>query len=148
MTVREKLSYIRGLMEGMKFDVTTDTGKLFAALLDAVTELADDVDDLGEEVDVLEEYVEEIDEDLGDVEEVLFMTDEDDEEDDDDFDYNDDLDGDDDDLDFDDEDDEDDEESFVEAVCPHCGDTIYYDVSLEGRDILCPNCNQVINKEE
>ena len=146
MTVREKLSYIRGLMEGMNFDVTTDTGKLFAALLDAVTELADDVDDLGEEVDVLEEYVEEIDEDLGDVEEILFMTEGDEEEeDDDDFDYNDDLDGDDDDIDFDDDEDS---ESFVEAVCPHCGDTIYYDVSLEGRDILCPNCNQVINEEE
>ena len=148
MTVREKLSYIKGLMEGMNFDTSTDTGKLFKALLDAVTELADDVDDLGEEVDTLSDYVEEIDEDLGDVEELLYMSDEELDEDDDDFDYNDDLDGDDDDFDYDEDDDDEDDESFVEAVCPHCGDTIYYDVSLEGRDILCPNCNQVINEEE
>ena len=143
MNVKEKLSYIKGLMEGMKFDTESDSGKLFAALLDAVTELAGEVEDAQEEISGLREYAEELDEDLGDVEELL-LSDGDDEErisfdDDDDGygEYNDDLDDDDDDLDEDDT-------AFFETVCPHCGETIYYDASLKGRQILCPNCNRSI----
>ncbi|MDO4572725.1 MAG: hypothetical protein Q4C13_05095, partial [Clostridia bacterium] len=44
------------------------------------------------------------------------------------------------------EDDDFDEDDFVELDCPHCGETIYFDVDmLDSEDgLICPNCNEAI----
>ena len=115
MNVKEKLSYIKGLMEGMKFDTESDGGKLFAALLDAVTDLAGEVENAQEEISGLREYAEELDEDLGAVEEDLYGEEDDEEDDDDDF---------------------------VEIECPHCGEEVYFDESIDPEHIICPACGQ------
>lgn len=139
MTIKEKIAYLKGLMEGMNYDVTDNTGKLIKAIVDTLDVMATEVEDISDDIDTLNEYTDEIDHDLGDLEECVYDEAEDDSDDDD---YDDDDDED------DDEDDEDDDEDFIEAVCPECFDTVYYDSTLEGKEIKCPNCDKTINPDE
>ena len=156
MSMMEKAMYLKGLCDGLEPDKTTKEGKLIAALLDMVTEMAAEMDDMQAEICELKDYCEELDEDLGDVEEVLLDLDdedyddedEDDEFDDDDIDYE--CDGncagcdfdcgfDEDDL-FDDEDE--DEDEYFEVICPACGDVINFDSSIDPENLRCPNCGE------
>ena len=161
MSMMEKAMYLKGLCDGLEPDKTTKEGKLIAALLDMVTEMAAEMDDMQAEICELKDYCEELDEDLGDVEEVLLDLDDEDEEDFDDDDLFDDDDDndlgfagecdgncagcdfdcgiDEDDL-FDDEDE--DEDEYFEVVCPACGDVINFDSSIDPENLLCPNCGE------
>ena len=153
MSMMEKAMYLKGLCDGVDLDKTTKEGKLIAALLDMVTEMAAEMDDMQAEICEVKDYCEELDEDLGTVEEVLLDIDEDDEDyEDEDFDDDDDgfgCDGncagcdydcgiDEDDLFDEDEDDED----YFEVVCPACGDVINFDSSIDPENLLCPNCGE------
>ena len=88
MSMMEKAMYLKGLCDGLEPDKTTKEGKLIAALLDMVTEMAAEMDDMQAEICELKDYCEELDEDLGDVEEVLLDLDD---EDEDDYDFDDDA---------------------------------------------------------
>ena len=66
MTLTERTAYIKGLCDGLDLDKTTKEGKLIAALLDMVTEMAAEMDDMQAEICELKDYCEELDEDLGD----------------------------------------------------------------------------------
>ena len=46
----------------------------------------------------------------------------------------------------DDDDDDDFDDDFVEMTCPHCGETVYFDIDLIESDdeLMCPNCNEII----
>ncbi len=98
MEIKEKVSHLKGLMEGMEFDTTSKEGKLIAAITDILEDMADELEGLNEDVETLYDYADELDEDLGEVERELY--------------------GDFDDEDFDDYDDFDDEE---ECDCSLCG---------------------------
>ena len=157
MSMMEKAMYLKGLCDGIELDKTTPEGKLIAALLDMVTEMAAEMDDMQAEICELKDYCEELDEDLGDVEEVLLDIDEDEDEDDFGFDDEDEdeddefeCDGncgacdfdccfDEDDL-FDDEDE--DEDEYFEVICPACGDVINFDSSIDPENLRCPNCGE------
>ena len=151
MAMIEKAMYIKGLCDGVELDKTTKEGKLIAALLDMVIEMAEEIDDMQTKMSDLEDYCEELDEDLGDVEEVLLDLDdedyEDDEDEDDDFEECDgncagcdfDCGFDDDDL-FDEDEDEDDE--YFEVICPACGDVINFDSTIDPENLRCPNCGE------
>ncbi|WP_326908292.1 CD1247 N-terminal domain-containing protein [Sedimentibacter sp. MB31-C6] len=104
----EKISYLRGLADGLDVKDDTKEGKLFNALLEVVEEIADGMSDIVEEQEEMNEFLDLVDEDLTTVEEELFGDIEIEEEDDFDYDY----DVDDYDFDFDDEEyyDEDDSE--------------------------------------
>ena len=134
MTLNEKAAYIKGLAEGLELDATTKEGKIIAALLDLVTDMAQSVSDLEEDVEYLNDYIEEIDEDLGEVEEILV---EDDECDCDDCDC--DCDCDDCDCDCDCELDD---EEFFEIECPSCGETVCFDETIDPEDLICPACGE------
>ena len=125
MTLSEKAAYIQGLAEGLSLDESTKEGKLFAALIDLVGEMADAIGEIDEDLDTLNDYIEEIDEDLGDVEEYL-------------YDEDDDCDGDCDccceDCDLD--------EDFFEVECPACGEVICFDGSVDPEELVCPACNE------
>ena len=129
MSVSEKVAYLRGLMEGLDIDDDSKEGKLFAAIVDALDEMASEISDLEEDIedveddlDELEEYIEEVDEALGDVEEFVYDLD-----DDCDCCCDDDCDCCDDEL--------------YEVECPSCNDVIYLDAEmLEDEGIDCPNC--------
>ena len=135
MTLGEKAAYIQGLADGVELDETTKEGKLIAALIDLVGDMADAIEQLDEDIDTLSDYVEELDEDLGSVEELLY----------DDCDC---CDCDDDDCECDgnccdcDEDCELADEDFFEVECPACGETICFDGSIDPEELACPACGE------
>ena len=146
MAMIEKATYLKGLFDGVELDTSTKEGKIIAALVNLVEDMADKIDSLQAQIDEVHDYCEELDEDLGDVEEVLL-----DEEDDfcdccDDEDFDDDCDGNcaacdcECDCDFDDMDEDDDE--YFEIVCPACGDVINFDATIDPENLRCPNCGE------
>lgn len=129
MELSNKVAYLKGLMDGLKIDDSTNEGKVLLAMADILDEMALTIEDVADEVDEVVELVDILDEDLGDIEEELYSDDSccgddcDCCDDDDDYDYV-------------------DEEEY-ECVCPSCGDTICLGESIvaEG-SIDCPNCGE------
>jgi len=125
MTLLEKVAYIRGLMEGMKLDETTDNGKLLTAIIDLLDDMALSVQDTEDEIAELHEYATELDEDLGELEEEVY-----------------DFDG----CDCDCDEDCDCDccgDHLFEVKCPNCGEEICFDEDvLEEGEISCPSCNE------
>ena len=119
MGISEKIAYLKGLMEGMNVDTESNEGKLFAAVVDVLDEIALEVEDLTDEVMELGDGLDVISDDLSDVEDIVY-----------------------DEWDDDDDDDEDDEEEECYATtCPECEEEIFFDdTMLEDGEIICPNC--------
>ena len=84
MELTNKAMYIKGLADGLGLDAASKEGKVIAALLELVNEMAGTIEEMQSKMRDLEDYVEELDEDLGDVEEVLVGDGDEDEDDDDD----------------------------------------------------------------
>ena len=135
MTVTEKVAYLKGLMEGMKFDKKSDEGKLFSVIVDILGDMADDIEDVASDLYDLGEDVDAISDDLSDVEDYLCGDEDwDDEDDEDDYDY--------------DEDEDDEEPMFFEVTCPACDETITVDEDvLNLGSIQCPNCGEMMEFE-
>ena len=124
--LNEKVSYLRGLVEGMGMKDDTNEGKLFTYIIDVLDDMAQAICELETSQAEVEEYVETIDEDLADLEEAVFDMDEDD-------DY-----------------DSDGDSHYIELECPHCRETVYFDEDIfeDDDDIFCPNCNRTIYSED
>lgn len=123
MTITEKVSYLKGLAEGLKLDETTKEGQILKVMIEALEDIALTVSDLEDNIAELGEYVESIDDDLSDIEEELF--------------------GDEDDYDDDDEEEENKDGDYYEVECPTCREIIYLDQELADKDeIKCPNCGE------
>ena len=143
MNINEKAAYLKGLYDGMNMDGTTDEGKLFAALVDtvgemagAITELERQNDAINDELDLLEEALEELDEDLEeldeDLEEISGMLEGDYEKL---YGYDDDDDDDDVDIDW--------EEEYYELKCPTCGEELVVEEELLTKGgMKCPACGE------
>ena len=134
MTLGEKAAYIQGLADGVELDESTKEGKLIAALIDLVGDMADAIEQLDEDLDTINDYVEELDEDLGSVEELLY-------DDCDCCDCGDDFDCDGNCCDCD-EDCELADEDFFEVECPACGEVICFDGSIDPEELACPACGE------
>ena len=124
MTTIEKVAYIKGLMEGMKVDETSDNGKLFKLIVEILDELTKDVADIEDYVAELTEQVDAVDEDLNSLEEDFYE--EWDEEDDCDC------------CDCCDCDDE-----YYDVTCAACGEDFVVDEEtlLDG-GVECPACGE------
>jgi hypothetical protein len=130
----EKAAYLRGLLDGLKIDKTSDTGKLFGAIVDAISDLALEVSDLGDvtdaisqELDLVEDAIDEIDES---VEDLWDLTDECDY-----CDYED--------EDYDEDEEEEDDGDYYQLTCPSCGEEIVIDeAGLEKGSMNCPACGE------
>ena len=134
MTLSEKSAYLKGLMEGMQLSTETDEGKMIAALVDTIGQIASSISDLEENAIAVSDELDEIEETLDAMED--FLLDEFDEDDEDDEDE-DEEDEDDDEFDFDDE------EVIYEVECPACGEIINIDEDmLEAGSIACPSCGE------
>ena len=157
MNLTEKSAYLKGLADGLEYDKSTKEGKIIAALLDLVDEMAkeiidiqSDISDIDDDLDYLNDYIEEIDDDLQSVED--FLDEEIDEDEDEDFDFDDDDFDDFDDDDFDFEDCDGDctscdgcdcaDDDYFEIVCPSCGETVCFDQELDPEKLLCPACGE------
>ena len=118
MGISEKVAYLKGLMEGMNVDAASNEGKLFAAVVDVLDEIALEIEDLTDEVVELGDGMDVISDDLSDVEGLVY---------DDEDDY--------------DEDEDDEEEECYATTCPECEEEIFFDdTMLEDGEIECPNC--------
>ncbi len=139
MKLTEKAAYIKGLADGLDLDKASKEGKLIAALIDMVEEMAATIATLDESVNELNDYIEEIDSDLGDVEQCLL-------DDEDDYGCDCDCDGDCECCDYADEcdDAEFDDEDYFEIECPSCGEIICFDDSIDPEDMICPACQEKI----
>lgn len=123
MDLNAKAAYIRGLMTGMEFDPASKNGKVIAAMMDLLEEMAAAVTEHDNALDQVYEELEVLDEDLNDVVGVLCGED--------------------------DEDDAgDDEDAIYEVTCPNCGAVAAVDEdTLLGKELVCPNCGAAFDIE-
>ena len=125
MELKEKVAYIKGMMEGMEFDTATKEGKLLAAIIDVLDDIALEIADMKADQEELYDGLDAVSEDLEDVEDAVFGEDDEDEEDV--YEY---------------EEPEEDEDCYA-TTCPTCEETIYFDESvLEDGEVICPNCGE------
>ena len=130
--MKEKAAYLKGLKDGLNLNTETAEGKLIAALIDLVDEMAASVTDIEDMSYAVSEELDAIEDELDAIEEVLDDEFEEDYEDDDDEDEVD-----------DDEDYEFDDDVIYEVKCPTCGEVINLDEEmLDAGKIECPNCGE------
>ena len=127
MEITEKVAYIKGLAEGMELDTDKKEGKLLAAIIDVLDDMALEIEDLKDAQEELGDGLDAVSDDLEDVEDVVFGEDDEDDEDEDDYEY----------------DELDEDEDCYATTCPTCEETIYFDESvLEDGQVTCPNCGE------
>ena len=118
MEITEKVAYLKGLAEGLALDTEkSKEGKLIAAIIDVLDDMALELADMQDEQCDLEDGLDAVSEDLADVESLIYEE-------------------------LDDEEAEEDEDCY-ETTCPTCEEAIYFDDSiLEEGEIICPNCGE------
>ena len=145
----KKVSYIKGLADGIKLSDKSDEGRLISQLIDVVDQIVDGLASVDVRVDELHEEVNELDESLcvvsDDVDDLYSLYEDEDEDmsfdDSDDYDEYDDMDYDD--------DEEDEDSELFELECPNCGEDvmIHFYMLDEESTIICPNCHKKIELE-
>lgn len=125
MEIIEKVAYLKGLAEGMELDTGKKEGKLLAAIIDLLEDIALEIEDIEDEQAELSDGLDAVSDDLEDVEDLVF---EDwDEDDEDEYEY----------------DELDEDEDCYATTCPTCEETIYFDESiLDEGEVICPNCGE------
>ena len=121
MTVAEKVSYIKGLAEGLSIDGSTSEGRILNAIIDVLGDIALDMEAMDEDLAQVTDVATDLEEAVYQLEDEVYGT-EDDQEDDD---------GDD----------------MYEFTCPECGNTITTDFSVLSAPFKCPNCGSEIEFE-
>ena len=98
MDLNAKAAYIRGLMTGMDFDADSKNGKVIAAMMDLLEEMAAQVTEHDNALDQVYDELETLDQDLDDVVSDIYA-----------------------DEDEDGEEDAEDDSTMYEVTCPNCG---------------------------
>ena len=121
MEISEKVAYLKGLAEGLNLDTDSKEGKLIAAIIDVLDDMAEKFADIEDELCDVEDGLDAVSDDLSDVEETLYfaLDDEDEDEDEDDEDYD-----------------------GYETECPVCGKTVYFTDEDDPEDVVCPSCGE------
>ena len=122
----ERISYLKGLSEGMSFEEDTKESRFMTALVSVMEEMVESIDDLEDQNVDLMERVHELEEQLQD----FYVGcdcehhQEDQEDDDEDEVY----------------------DQFVAIECPECGEIVYFDQAMlqSDNDLICPECNASI----
>ena len=132
MSAREKIAYLKGLIDGQKLTDTPEKEKFYAALVDAMDSLAEALEEHEEVHLELNDYLEQLDEDVCAIEDELDELcecdcDDDDEDEEDDDDY----------VAFD-------EEEYTAVTCPHCDKDFFYEPAMyeDDEDLICPHCGK------
>ena len=112
MTISEKVSYIKGLAEGLGLDENNKTDKILQSIIDVLDDMAAELACAEDDILDLSDTVDEIDEDLGELEDYVY-----------------------------DEEDNANDDDFYQVTCPKCGTEIYLDEdTLAEESIACPEC--------
>jgi len=121
--IGEKISYLKGLAEGLNVSSATNEGKIINGILEILADLNAYIGEVDDDLQETQEEIIAIDEDLALLEEEY----------------------------YDDEDDCDcgccdDDDDMFEVACPKCGEEVYIDgETLENEeDIYCPSCREKI----
>lgn len=140
MSAREKIAYLKGLLDGLGPAKDEGQNKIFGAMVDALDALSQEVEDQGELMEEQRELYEDLaddcallDEDLDALEKAFAessgenfpeISDEEGEDDD--------------------EDNEDFDESYLSVTCPFCKYVFYYQPEEyeEGELLQCPGCGK------
>jgi ribosomal protein S27E len=132
MKSTERVSYIRGLAEGLELDADKKEVKVLNAIIDLLDDFAFSMSEMEGNLNDMADQVDAIDEDLGSLEDDFY--DEDDEEDD-----------------GDDEEDSDDDDTsgcYYEVTCPNCHETVCLSEDLvQQGQMECPNCGETLEFE-
>ena len=124
MDLNAKAAYIRGLMTGMEFDPNSKNGKIIAAMMDLLEEMAATVTEHDQALDQAFDELDAIDEDMDDLTDALFDTDDEDKED------------------------AQEDEAEYEVTCPNCGAVTTVDEdTLLNQELVCPNCGAAFDIE-
>lgn len=115
MTITEKVSYLRGLAQGLELDEKQKETKLISAIIDLLDDMALTICDLEEGFNNVSDQLDAVDEDLYNLEEDVYNCNDED------------LDN----------------ELYCEVTCPKCNETVCLseDMVLKG-EIDCPNCGE------
>ena len=125
MSITEKVAYLKGLAEGMDLDTEKKEGKLLAAIIDVLEDIALELSDIEDTQEELGEGLDAVSDDLEDVEDLLYGED-----------------GEDDEPAYELDDLGEDEDCYA-TTCPTCEEAIYFDESvLEDGEVICPNCGE------
>ena len=118
MDLNAKAAYIRGLMTGMEFDPASKNGKVIAAMMDLLEEMAAQVVEHDNALDQVYDELETLDQDVDDIVSDLYADD-----------------------DEDDDAEEDSDEALYEVTCPNCGETVYVsEDDLDAGEANCAHC--------
>ena len=80
MTIGEKVSYIKGLAEGLALDESTKEGKVLAAIVDVLGDIAENLAEVDEELDDVADVMTDLEESVSDLEDDVYGYDEDEDE--------------------------------------------------------------------
>lgn len=118
----ERISYLKGLSEGVNMSDASLQGKILAGIIDVLQEMSDTINDIRYDMEDFKEYVESIDDDLYELEESFF------------------------------EDEEENRREWIRIECPNCGEDLYYEADMLEEDdeieLICPHCNELIYVNE
>lgn len=138
MDLKEKASYIMGLLEGSKLDFSKEDNKILKAVVDLLKEMAENVCEIEKKNDENSILIDELDEDLANVEQDLYNNREDYgccgkggcdcSHDGEEF------------------EEKDVKDKNYEISCSECGRVVELnDEIFENEDIVCPDCGSKIN---
>lgn len=129
MELKEQISYLQGLADGLDITKESKEGRLIREMLDVLSGMADSLTDLEARQEEMEEYAEAISEDLSDLEDEVY-DDEDDDDDDDECSCGCHADG------------------FIDVECPKCHEVVCFEEGIlddeDVAEVTCPNCGEVV----
>ena len=137
MTLSEKVSYLKGLAEGLGLDEDNKQDKLIGAIIEVLEDVALSIEEVECGCGEICDQIDAVDEDLAALESDFYGDDDDDC-----------CDGNCCDCDFDCDCDCEDDECEYEVECPKCHDLIYLtEEMLDEGEIICPNCSTKLEFE-
>ncbi|BAH06165.1 CD1247 N-terminal domain-containing protein [Clostridium kluyveri] len=119
-SIISKVSYLKGLVDGLKIDKNTNDGKVIIEIVDVLKSIAEEIENISEDQKDMRAYIDCMNKDLADLQDNLY---------DDDYEAY-----------------KDEGENFTEIQCPNCNDTVYVDKDILERrkELTCPNCHNNI----
>jgi hypothetical protein len=123
MSAREKIAYLRGLIEGQNIAENAGMSKFHEALLEAFDSITEEMDEFVSEQTDIRERIEDIEDELLSFDADACSCK---------------------DAEKDGEDAYDEEEEYEPVTCPACGKDFFYqpDVYDDDEDLLCPHCGK------
>lgn len=151
----EKLSHLKGVIDGLNLSESTSAGKLFLEIVDVLSALSSEKEQLDSRVEKLGQYVDDLDRSLTELCDSLYEDNSSDEQNTDKEEETDKVskkqtisyDVDDNDADDDDFDDSENGVSYYSVVCPYCESYVTLTGDLlpeKGEGFECPSCGKLL----